>query len=535
MSDFAQFNLPVSILKNLDALNFKVPTPIQVQAIPPGLEGRDVRGMAQTGTGKTAAFAIPLLVRLMEQPHQNALVLAPTRELAMQIHAFFKDVAGKNFNLTPTLVIGGNSMNQQARELRNGARVIIATPGRLVDHMNRNPKLLQRSSMVVFDEADRMLDMGFMPQIRMVIKGLPRDRQTMMFSATFPPEIKKLAAEMLRNPAEISVGEPSKPIEKIDQAVIHTTQKEKNEILLDELNAREGAVLIFTRTKHRTDRLAKFLHSYGHKVTLIHGNRSQGQRKQAIEGFRRGQYRILVATDIASRGLDIDGIEHVINYDLPQVPEDYIHRIGRTARNGKSGQALALLTPDDRQMWQQIQRVAASKSGGALPPIGGASKPQVSGADGGVPKSEFAGSREEALEKRSSGHRHAGQQRPGQRLSGQRPSGPRHAGQRPSSGPRHAGVRPPGSRHEGARPARSHAGPRSDVPAREGQAVPGLGVDGQAANGQRPSGDRPSNPRHSGDRPQFGSSRRPGGGGRGKFKSGGRSGGPGRAHYNSEK
>ena len=364
MSDFSQFNLPPSLAKNLAAINFTVPTPIQQQAIPAGLAGRDVRGMAQTGTGKTAAFVIPMLVRLNAQPHQGGLILAPTRELAMQIHAFIKQLSGKNFNLHPTLVIGGASMNQQARELRDGARVIVATPGRLVDHCNRFPKLLSRSSIVVFDEADRMLDMGFMPQIRMLIKGLPKVRQTMMFSATFPPEICKLAAEMLKDPAQVAVGDGvARVVQAIDQAVVRTTQKEKNGVLIDELNARQGPVLIFTRTKHRTDRLSRFLASYGYNVTLIHGDRSLSQRKEAIEGFRKGRFRILVATDIASRGLDIDGIAHVINYDLPQVPEDYIHRVGRTARNGKSGQALALLTPEDKKMWFAIQRVSNAGPG----------------------------------------------------------------------------------------------------------------------------------------------------------------------------
>ncbi len=360
MSSFDQFQLPPSIAKALQKLSFTTPTPIQTQAIPVGLAGRDVIGMAQTGTGKTAAFSIPMAVRLMNQPHQNGLVLAPTRELAMQIHEFLKKLAGDNFNIKPSLLIGGMSMKAQFKELRDRPRILIATPGRLCDHVRREPKLLSRTSILVLDEADRMLDMGFLPQIRAILKALPKQRQTMMFSATFPPEIKRLTNEFMYKPETVSVGAPSKPIEKIEQKTIETTQKQKNDVLMDELKARQGSVLIFTRTKHRTDRLTRFLESYGHKVARIHGNRSQAQRRMAIEGFSKGHFRILVATDIASRGLDIHNIAHVINYDLPQVPEDYIHRIGRTARNGRAGQALCLLTPEDRQMWKSISRLTTT-------------------------------------------------------------------------------------------------------------------------------------------------------------------------------
>ncbi|MBX3022904.1 MAG: DEAD/DEAH box helicase [Bdellovibrionales bacterium] len=357
MSNFDSYGFPPSISKELHKLGFVKPTPIQAQAIPVALSGRDMMGMAQTGTGKTAAFALPMLIRLMSHPQQTALVLAPTRELAMQIHAFVKQLSGKNINLHSALLIGGASMHNQTRELRQRPRILIATPGRLVDHLRSQPKLLQNAGILVLDEADRMLDMGFLPQLKVILRNLPKVRQTMMFSATFPNAIKNLAAQFLNKPAEVAVGEPSRPVQKIEQAIIETTQKGKNDILLDELNARQGPVLIFTRTKHRTDRLSRYLESYGYNVTRIHGNRTQAQRRNAIEGFRSGEFRILVATDIAARGLDIDGIAHVINYDLPQVPEDYIHRIGRTARNGKAGQALCLLTPEDRGMWKAISRL----------------------------------------------------------------------------------------------------------------------------------------------------------------------------------
>lgn len=358
---FEQFQLPPSVAKVLASMSFHTPTPIQTQAIPVGLDGKDIIGMAQTGTGKTAAFSLPMIVRLMNQPHQTGLVLAPTRELAMQIFEFIKKLTGKNQQLQPALLIGGASMHLQTVAIRHNARIIVATPGRLCDHLRSNPKMLSRASILVLDEADRMLDMGFLPQIRTVLRALPKMRQTMMFSATFPPEIKRLTNEFMHKPQLISVGAPSKPVEKIEQTVVQTTHKEKNDVLLDELNARQGSVLIFTRTKHRTDRLSRYLESYGYKVARIHGNRSQAQRRMAIEGFSKGHFRILVATDIASRGLDIHNIAHVINYDLPQVPEDYIHRIGRTARNGRGGQALCLLTPDDKQMWRSISRLAEQK------------------------------------------------------------------------------------------------------------------------------------------------------------------------------
>jgi len=358
---FENLQLPPFLLKSLKSMNFVTPTPIQAQAIPFALEGRDVMGMAQTGTGKTAAFSIPLAVRLNEQPHQTGLVLAPTRELALQIYKFIRGLADNNQSLGTVLIVGGAPMKQQIRELRRNPRIIVATPGRLVDHLRSEPKLLSRASILVLDEADRMLDMGFMPQLRTILKALPRTRQTMMFSATFANEVKRLAHENMHNPEQVSVGEPSRPIEKIEQVAMDITQAQKNTVILDELNARQGSVLIFTRTKSRTDRLSKYLNGYGYKVTRIHGNRTLAQRRGAIEGFRSGEFRILVATDIAARGLDIADIGHVINFDLPQVPEDYIHRIGRTARNGNGGKALCFVTPEDHEMWRAISRLIEGK------------------------------------------------------------------------------------------------------------------------------------------------------------------------------
>lgn len=355
---FSDFKLPPSIGQELQRMNFVNPTPIQQQSIPLILQGRDLVGLAQTGTGKTGAFGIPMLARLLANPHSHALILAPTRELAMQIHKFIKQLAGQNMYCA--LLIGGQSVKQDLRELGARPRIVVATPGRLMDHLRKNPKMLGKVSVLVIDEADRMMDMGFLPQVRTIVKAVPRERQTLMFSATFAGQVKELANSFLRNPARVSVGAESRPIEKIEQATIQTSHREKNEVLLDELNERQGSILIFARTKHRTDRLTKFLLSYGYKVARLHGDRTPAQRKQAVEGLRSGQVRILVATDIASRGLDISSIEHVINYDLPQVAEDYVHRIGRTGRNGREGKSLALLVPEDRAMWREISKLTAS-------------------------------------------------------------------------------------------------------------------------------------------------------------------------------
>jgi superfamily II DNA/RNA helicase len=353
---FAQFQLPPQLLKSLTDLKFHQPTPIQAKSIPIALTGKDVMGMAQTGTGKTAAFGIPMVVRLLKNPRENALILAPTRELAVQIHAFMQSLTRQTPHLSCALLIGGLSMRMQNKQLARRPRILIATPGRLMDHLGQKNSLLTHTAMLVLDEADRMLDMGFAPQLQKIRKFLPLERQTFLFSATYPKNIRKLASEYLKTPAEVSVGQVSKPVHKIQQAVVETTVKDKNNKLMDELNRREGSVLIFARTKNRTDRLTRFLLDFGYKATKIHGDCSQAQRQKSIDGFRNGRVRILVATDIASRGIDIPDIGHVINYDLPQAPEDYVHRIGRTGRNGKDGQALCFVTPEDRNHWKYLSR-----------------------------------------------------------------------------------------------------------------------------------------------------------------------------------
>lgn len=354
---FNDFELPAALQRALEAMSFSSPTPIQAKAIPLALSKHDLIGCAQTGSGKTGAFSIPIVARLLEQAQQTALVLAPTRELAMQIGEVLNKLVLGSPQLRVALLIGGASMFRQKRSLMQRPRIIVATPGRLVDHLQQGTVNLSQTGLLVLDEADRMLDMGFAPQLKAILPHLPSERQTLLFSATLPPNIMELAARYLRNPQRVTIEKTPEEAPRIQHTVVETSQDEKNEVLLDQLNARAGRILIFARTKHRTDRLAKFLQKYGHSVARIHGDRTQSQREAALAGFRSGQYRILVATDIAARGIDVPHIAHVINYDLPQSPEDYVHRIGRTARAGASGEAICLLVPDDRIQWRRIARL----------------------------------------------------------------------------------------------------------------------------------------------------------------------------------
>lgn len=337
-------------------MGYQAPTPIQQAAIPVALSGQDLIGIAQTGTGKTAAYGIPMVTALSGNPDIMGLVLAPTRELALQIEGVFAQLTRNFPNLRSCVLIGGASMHLQLQALAKKPRILIATPGRLLDHLQQKSVSLAKVRLAVLDEADRMLDIGFEPQIRRVFFQVPQQRQTMLFSATFPPNVERLAAQHLSRPQRITIGAVTKPLEAIQQSFIKTSSAEKMSVLLKELEARQGTVLIFTRTKHRSDRLARLLSHRGYKADRLHGDLTQGQRQRVMEAFRREKIRILVATDIASRGLDIPHIAHVINYDLPQVPEDYIHRIGRTARAGASGASLCLVTPEDIDEWTSLAR-----------------------------------------------------------------------------------------------------------------------------------------------------------------------------------
>ncbi|MEQ1875552.1 MAG: DEAD/DEAH box helicase [Bdellovibrionia bacterium] len=337
-------------------MKFTVATPIQAAAIPLARQGRDIIGCAQTGTGKTAAFCIPLVAKLMENPGATALVLAPTRELALQISDVLRSLTiGQN--LRTALLIGGTDMYKQTRDLSRKPAIIVATPGRLNDHLRRKSVDLKTVQVLVLDEGDRMLDMGFEQQINDILKFIGPDRQTLLFSATFPDKIRNMAKRYMKSPEFISVGQISKPVEKVRHSIIHTTKAKRNDILLDQLNTRKGSVLIFVNTKHGTNRLATYLEEYGYDATRIHGGRTQGQRNQALAGFRAGKFRIMVATDVAARGLDIPHIAHVINYDLPIDLDDYVHRIGRTARAGAEGEAICLLSPEEHGHWNRIARI----------------------------------------------------------------------------------------------------------------------------------------------------------------------------------
>ncbi len=353
---FSNLRLPVPLAQALQTMNFITPTPIQLAAIPHALEGKDILATAQTGTGKTAAFGIPLLTFLSEDRANRALILAPTRELAAQIYEVLRKMA-HGLSCHGVLVVGGESFSRQVDDLSRGIQYVVATPGRLNDHLQEGTIGLQQVGLVVLDEVDRMLDMGFAPQIEQVMRHIPKQRQTLLFSATLPQEISRLANAYLNEHVRVAVTPVEVSAPDVKEETIETTQALKNSVLLKEIEFRKGRILIFTRTQSRADRVARLLSEKGQGVVSLHGGRSQGQRKQALQRFRAGNRRIMVATDLAGRGIDVPEIEHVINYDLPATREDYIHRIGRTGRNGKSGQALTLVVNTDLEAKEIITGV----------------------------------------------------------------------------------------------------------------------------------------------------------------------------------
>jgi ATP-dependent RNA helicase DeaD len=357
MENFKLLKIEDSLKNSLHKMNFTKPTPIQGMAIPAALEGKDILGTAQTGTGKTLAFSIPLINRLILDKNAFALVMCPTRELATQVMEAIKSIISDKINIKTALLIGGESMQKQLRQLGNRSRIIVGTPGRINDHLKRKSLNLSATKYLVLDETDRMLDMGFTPQIEMILKFVPKDHQTLLFSATLPQNILRISDRYLNKPERISTGATSVPIAKIKQETLQVFKENKYDELIDQFLARKGSILVFVKTKRSADKMVKKLKEEGHSADGIHGDLRQSKRDRVINSFRKGLKRILIATDVAARGLDIPLIQHVINYDLPQVPEDYVHRIGRTARAGSEGSALTFLTPDDRSMWNSINKL----------------------------------------------------------------------------------------------------------------------------------------------------------------------------------
>jgi ATP-dependent RNA helicase RhlE len=360
---FASLNLAAPILRALVDKAYTHPSPIQAQAIPPLLEGRDLIGCAQTGTGKTAAFALPILQRLSARPQPRsprrprALILTPTRELAAQIGDNIA-LYGRHLPLRHAVIFGGVGEQPQIRALAAGVEIIVATPGRLLDLMEQGHALLDRVEIFVLDEGDRMLDMGFAPDVKRILAKLPSPRQSLLFSATMPEEIRHLANRFLRDPVRVEVSPVASTVDSVEQRVCHVLRSDKHRLLVHTLARHaEGLVLVFSRTKHGANRLAGNLERDGIRATAIHGNKSQGARQRALEDFRTGRTRVLVATDIAARGIDVKGIALVVNFDIPEEPEAYVHRIGRTARMGASGLAFSFCDPSERASFRDIQRL----------------------------------------------------------------------------------------------------------------------------------------------------------------------------------
>ncbi len=435
LTKFSELGLAAPLLKALDGEGYATPTPIQAQAIPHVLKGSDLLGIAQTGTGKTAAFALPILHRLAASrrpaPRKGCrvLVLSPTRELASQIAESFRTY-GRHLGLTVATVFGGVGPRPQIQALARGVDILVATPGRLLDHMGERHAVLDATEILVLDEADQMLDLGFVVPIRRIVARLPKERQNLFFSATMPGEIAGLAAELLRNPVKVAVAPVATTVERVSQRVIHIEAAKKRSLLAELLSdPGMSRTLVFTRTKRGADRVASHLEGSGLRVAAIHGNKSQGQREAALVAFRNGKIGVLVATDIAARGIDVDLVSHVVNFELPEVPEAYVHRIGRTARAGAAGVAISLCDVEERDLLRAIERLTRQS----------------------IPAEDRR--RDESLEAAPRAHAHPGRQsrRPSHADGGRE----RHNG---GQGAHHGGRRQ--GDHRGQRPAARHANGR---------------------------------------------------------------------------
>jgi ATP-dependent RNA helicase RhlE len=357
LTQFSDFQISANLKKQLAHANFITPTPVQAGAIPPALEGRDVLATAQTGTGKTLSFLIPLIERMPQGKGCSALILLPTRELAMQVEQHYRKLTG-SYN-SVALVVGGMAEGPQLQNIRNGARVIVATPGRLEDYLQRKLVKLSGVKILVLDEVDRMLDMGFKPAIKRIAAALPPDRQTLCYSATLSPQIKEVVRDYLKNPARIECGSVLKPAENVELQTFEVPTDKKQELLEHLLGSNKGSFLVFVRTKHGADRVARRLSRSGHSATQIHGDRSQSQRNAALKSFAQGHHRVLVATDVAARGIDVADVAHVVNYDMPREAEDFVHRIGRTGRASAKGVASTFAAPDERHILRKMEKTLA--------------------------------------------------------------------------------------------------------------------------------------------------------------------------------
>lgn len=355
-SSFYGLGIAPRILEILDRLKFTIPTPIQHKSIPIAIEGKDIIGIAQTGTGKTLAFGIPLLQRLA-QVKGLGLIILPTRELALQVDETLQQI-GRSFGLRTAILIGGASMNRQIDMLRKNAHVIVGTPGRIIDHLNQRTLNLSTVSILVLDEADRMLDMGFAPQIKRILEKVPRERQTMLFSATMPDDIVRIATTYMKLPVRVEIARAGTLADHIEHELFVVKKDQKNRLLEKMLSEFHGTVLVFSRTKHGARKICRAVRGMGHSVAEIHSDRSLPQRREALDGFKSGKYRVLIATDIAARGIDVTGIELVLNYDIPDNPNDYVHRIGRTGRAGHAGHAISFATPDQGSEVREIEKLA---------------------------------------------------------------------------------------------------------------------------------------------------------------------------------
>ena len=353
--NFYGLGIAPGILEVLQRLNFKVPTSIQTKSIPIAVQGKDMMGIAQTGTGKTIAFGVPLIQEVL-QGKGKGLVVLPTRELALQVHEVFHKIGG-SLGVKSVVLIGGESIGRQIRDLQRNPDILIGTPGRIIDHLNQRTLHLGKVKILVLDEADRMLDMGFAPQLARILQEVPKERQTMLFSATMPETIMKLANSFMKLPIRVEIAPSGSALKEVTQELFIVPREAKPRLLEKLLSEYRGSVLVFIRTKFGVKKITQAVRSFGHTVSEIHSNRSLNQRREALEGFRSGKYRVLIATDIASRGIDVKGIELVINYDLPANPEDYIHRIGRTGRAGMTGRAIAFATPDQGSDVRSIERL----------------------------------------------------------------------------------------------------------------------------------------------------------------------------------